>query len=221
MACCCCDGPGVCCQGTTCTSVNSCQCQENGGTFKAGRTCQQSNVCTCPGQPDTQVSVCEACPPGCTTRVCGCMVHPSITVNISNVVLERLPITGLPNNAGCESIEAYKDFAEGEYILNLTRVQAAPFGQYCAPLYQWSDGFLSLINADAYPWGDGTRGILQVVIACGGIPVSFEDPGLGAIKMNKQPPWACQDGTLGQSTYSVHIRHGSFVIGSATITANP
>jgi hypothetical protein len=152
------------------------------------------------------------------------MVHPSITVNISNIVLERLPVTGLPNNAGCESIAAFKDFAEGEYILNLIGFEAAPFGQYCAPFYQWSDGFMSRIDMNGNPWGDGTRGIIQVVISCGLVPVVFEDPGLRfqtAIKMNKQPPWACQDGTQGQSTYSVDVRHGSFVIGSATITANP
>lgn len=71
MGCCCCDGPGVCCQGTTCTSgIGSCQCQQNGGTFESGSTCSSTKLCCCPGLPCEARPVCD-CPPGCS-RPCTC-----------------------------------------------------------------------------------------------------------------------------------------------------
>jgi hypothetical protein len=96
----------VCCQGTNCTSgISSCECQQNGGTFKAGRQCQQSNVCTCPGQPNTQVSVCETCPPGCTSTPCDAC-KPKQTINLK---LSRYDLNPMP--------EQYSDLY-GDYTLN-------------------------------------------------------------------------------------------------------
>jgi hypothetical protein len=83
MACCCCDGPGVCCQGTTCTSVGSCQCQQNGGTFKAGRTCQQADICCCPGQLCTQVDLCGPCDCIRKPSPCGCRLKSQINLTIN------------------------------------------------------------------------------------------------------------------------------------------
>lgn len=80
MACCCCQGPGICCNGTECSSVNACECGANGGTFRKGATlacnptvcqdsqgnktivtnpcaCTNTTVCVLPGTPRTSINV--------------------------------------------------------------------------------------------------------------------------------------------------------------------
>lgn len=84
MACCCCQGPGVCCQGTNCSSgISACECQQQGGNFKQGRECGQADLCCCPGQICTQVDLCAPC--GCPRgpSPCGCKLKSSVNVTLN------------------------------------------------------------------------------------------------------------------------------------------
>ena len=68
MACCCCDGPGVCCQGTTCTSVSSCECQQNGGTFRPNTTCSAAGACCLPDGTCVEQNACGCAAAGGTYK---------------------------------------------------------------------------------------------------------------------------------------------------------
>jgi hypothetical protein len=189
MACCCCDGPGVCCQGTTCTSVNSCECQQTGGAFKKGRQCSESVVCRCSGGTTSRISVCETCPPGCTTTVCSCDVHRSINIRItvSEVLFQW--------HCGSEqNWNTLKDAFEGDYVLNWFD---SPTTGSCAGgwLYE-ADGLWISASSANYP--GGTVGQIQAVITrpdlgfqCGLSLGAFGEA--IASPLRQTAPWPCKE----------------------------
>lgn len=93
MACCCCQGPGICCNGTDCSSVNACECGANGGTFRKGASLTCNPVICQDGQGNQTIA---NNPCACTgTNVCnlGCMPRPSVQVQMTSGVAPELNAT--------------------------------------------------------------------------------------------------------------------------------
>lgn len=138
MACCCCQGSGICCQGATCSSVNACACQQQGGTFQQGRTCQEVKVCGCSGQQAYEIGICETCPQGCQSTICSCSVHKTMNVSIS---ITQLVFTFEPYCGTEERWNQLKDAFEGNYALNWIY---NPTSGACGGTWIYSDSRLSL-----------------------------------------------------------------------------
>lgn len=216
MGCCCCDGPGVCCQGTTCTSVGSCECQQNGGTFKKGRQCSESVVCRCSGGTPYRISVCETCPAGCNTTVCSCDVHRSINIRIevSEVLFEW--------HCGSEqNWNTLKDALEGDYVLNWFD---SPTNGQCSGVWLYdADGLWLSADSQNFP-GEGVGQIQGVILRP---DLAFQcGLNLGLLSattpLRQTAPWPCNGSPTTSRQIAVDLRNpnGVFVIARGTVSVS-
>lgn len=117
MACCCCQGPGICCHEGVCSpGVSACECQQNGHTFIEGRTCSGYYINNCANQPLAAVSPCDPCPAGCVCTLCD-QCTPRQTVNVT--LIDTVDAASVMN---------------GDFVLNLSIQQCGIYAfQYSDP----------------------------------------------------------------------------------------